>query len=135
MPGEENEKQLLVAGAPPVGIQNFEPKASHVQSTEQLKPLGVSITCPVPEKLVLAGAAVDPPNSAAIDFSRPHTSPLHGWPDFKKTAKGALWSILKIAKEAAVPLPPLQAILGGLVASAEIYNVSMRQPVHRESMA
>ena len=50
-------------------------------------------------------------------------SPAGGSSDTIKTAMGALLSVLKIAKEASAPLPPLQAALGAVVASIEIYNV------------
>ena len=75
-----------------------------------------------------ADSPVDPHDSAATR-SGPLASPHHGWPDFKKSAKGALVSILKIAEKASAPLPPLQTALGTVVASVEIYNVSRRRPM------
>ena len=48
--------------------------------------------------------------------------------DFKKTANGALRIILKIAKEASVPLPPAQAAFGAAVAVMEVSDVSTRSP-------
>ena len=81
----------------------------------------------------------DPPqNTSAVQTSSgpspdhpPKPTPVTiqnaGWPDFKKSANGALRSILKIAAKASAPLPPLQSALDTVVASVEIYDVSRRR--------
>lgn len=129
-----NKKQSPVVGPPPVTISNADPETSRAPPTKQSEPPGPSGTPPEapstpPAADKLAHDADTPdhlPNSTTIYRSRPPTSPQHSWQDFKKTAKGALWSILKIAKEASSPLPALEGVLGGVVASVEILNVSTR---------
>ena len=109
----------------PVAIQN--PEASRSHSTEPSESPGPSTKHPVLEKPFPADAPVDSPDSSAT-LSSPLAPSHHGWPDFKKSAKGALLTVLKIAEKASAPLPPLQTALGTVVASVEIYNVSRGLP-------
>ena len=108
------------------------PEASRVQLSGPSEPPEASNTHPVLEEPAPADtpadAPVDSPNSDATDQSSHLESPPGGWQDFKKTAKGALWTILKIAKEASGTLPPLRAAIGGAVAVMEVSDVSMRGP-------
>ena len=123
VPCGENEQETPATGTSSPSIANADTEASLAQSPQ---PPGASSASPVPEKPALGASVVEPPNPVAEGHRSPTTTP-QGWSDFKKTAKGALLSILKIAKEASTPLPPLQAVLGGVVASVEIYNVSVRR--------
>ena len=125
VPDGEGEQQTQEAGTSSTSTANANSDVSLAQSHQ---PPGASSTSPEPEKSALGASAVESSNPVAEHHRGPTTTP-RGWSDFKKTAKGALWSILKIAKEASAPLPPLQAVLGGIVASAEIYDVSKRRPV------
>ena len=104
------------------------PEASPVQLSGPPAPPEALGTHPVLEKPAPADAPVDSPDSDATDGNSLLDLPPGGWQDFKNTAKGALRSILKIAKEASVPLPPLQAAVGGAVAVMEVSDVSTRRP-------
>ena len=100
------------------------PEASPVQLSGPPDPPGASNTHPVLKVPAPADTHVDPADSDATDEDSIADGPPCGWQDFKDTAKGALGIILKIAKEASVPLPPLQAALGGVVAAKEVSDVS-----------
>ena len=124
--GRENEQQTKTTGTSP-SIANADTEASLDQSPQ---PPEASSTSSEPEKPALGASVVESPNPVGEGHHSTTTTP-RGWADFKKTAKGALLSILKIAKEASAPLPPLQAVLGGVVASVEIYDVSTRRTINK----
>ena len=79
---------------------------------------GASGTHPVPEG----------PNSGARGQISLPDSPPSGWQDFKNTAKGALWTILKIAKEASAAFPPARAAFSAAVAVGDVSDVSTGRP-------
>ena len=100
------------------------PEASPVQLPPD--PPGASSTQPVLEEPAPAGTPVDSPESDTTDEGESE-SPAGGWQDFKKTAKGALQIILKIAKEASAVFPPAQGAIRAAGAAIEVFDVSTRQ--------
>ena len=104
------------------------PEASRIQLSGPSEPPEASNTQPVLEEPVPEDAPVDPPDPDATDQSSHLEPPPGGWQDFKKTAKGALWTILKIAKETSLPLIPLRAALSGVAVVMEVSDVSTKRP-------
>ena len=127
--GGEDKLHLPVSGTPLVTIQNeADTDALRAPRSERSEPPGASSTHLDLGQPAPTDAPDDSPNSDATEESSVLDSPPGGWQDFKKTAKGALWNILKVAKEASAPLPPLQTALGGAVALMGVADVSARRP-------
>ena len=114
-PGGKREQQATVAGTPPVST-SLTDSAAGAQPPQPSQLSGTSGTSPVLEKPESAESTGESTNvavaghrtsSAAIDM-----------------AIGSLLSVLKVAKEASTSLPPLDAALGAIVASIEVYSVS-----------
>ena len=65
-------------------------------------------------------------SDATPDDGSPPARRTRTTPDVKKMVLGGLSTLLKVAKEASSPLPPLQTALGAVIACLEIYSVSDR---------
>ena len=65
-------------------------------------------------------------STARTDHAGPSAAPTRATSDMEKTVLGGLSALLKVAKEASAPLPPLQTALGAVLACVEIYTVSAR---------
>ena len=89
---------------------------------------GASGTHPAPEKPAPVDTPINAPNSNATDEGSPLASAPSAWKDFKTTSEGVLGIILKISKEASAAFPPAQAAVGGVQATKEVFDVSMRHP-------
>ena len=72
---------------------------------------------------VESGGITVTPSATAAEDGTPPATPTRARSDLRKTALGGLSSLLKIAKEASAPLPPLQAAIGAVVACVDIYTV------------
>ena len=121
--GRENEAQMRAVNASPT------PETPRIQPSHTTQLPVTPSTSPLPEKTAPTGsrdttaqtaspATTDPP--PASEVSSPSASS-----NMAKTVMGSLKHALKIAKEVAGALPPLQAALGVVAASIEIYEVNV----------
>ena len=118
--GVENEMQSRAMDVPPPQ------ETPRIQPSRTAQLPDTPSTSPLPEKTAPAPSGDTTAQAASTAATHP-PAPASSLPESSNTAKtvmGGLKHALKIAKEVSGALPPLQAALGAVVASMEIYEVS-----------
>ena len=128
--GGENEVQMRAVDAPPT------PQTPHIQPSQTAQIPVTPSTSVLPEKTTPTEpreTTTQATSPSTTDPPAPASSPSAS-SNAAKTVMGGLKHALKIAKEVSGALPPLQAALGAVVASIEIYEVSAEfQMFNKES--